>query len=56
MLTGYVVGWLLALGSTFMISHADLFGPRQAWLAARGVPYTPPAFTEHSLYRGSATP
>jgi protein-S-isoprenylcysteine O-methyltransferase Ste14 len=48
---GYVAGWLLALGSTFMISHADLFGLRQAWRAARGVPYTPPAFTERSLYR-----
>jgi protein-S-isoprenylcysteine O-methyltransferase Ste14 len=49
--TGYVVGWLMAIGSTFMINHADLFGLRQAWLAARGIPYTPPAFTERSLYR-----
>ena len=49
--TGYVVGWLLAFGSTFMINHADLFGLRQAWLAARRVPYTPPAFTERGLYR-----
>jgi protein-S-isoprenylcysteine O-methyltransferase Ste14 len=51
LLTGYVVGWLLALGSTFMINHAELFGLRQAWPAARGVPYTPTAFTERSLYR-----
>jgi protein-S-isoprenylcysteine O-methyltransferase Ste14 len=49
--TGYVAGWLLAIGSTFMINHADLFGLRQAWLAARGIPYTPPVFTERSLYR-----
>jgi protein-S-isoprenylcysteine O-methyltransferase Ste14 len=49
--TGYVVGWLIALGSTFMINHADLFGLRQAWLAFRDRPYTPPAFTERSLYR-----
>lgn len=49
--SGYGIGWLLAFGSTFMINHADLFGLRQAWLAARGVPYTPPAFTERSLYR-----
>jgi methanethiol S-methyltransferase len=49
--TGYVVGWLLVLGSTYMVNHADLFGLRQAWLAARGVPYTPPVFTERSLYR-----
>jgi protein-S-isoprenylcysteine O-methyltransferase Ste14 len=51
LLTGYLVGWLIAIGSTFMIDHADLFGLRQAWLAARGIPYTPPAFSERSLYR-----
>ena len=49
--TGYVVGWLLVFGSTFMINHADLFGLRQAWLAVHRVPYTPPAFTERGLYR-----
>jgi protein-S-isoprenylcysteine O-methyltransferase Ste14 len=51
LLTGFVVGWLIALGSTFMINHADLFGLRQAWLAARDIPYTPVALTERGLYR-----
>jgi len=44
-------GWLLALGSTFLISHADLFGLRQAWARARGARYAPPPFTERGCYR-----
>jgi protein-S-isoprenylcysteine O-methyltransferase Ste14 len=44
-------GWLLALGSTFLISHTDLFGLRQAWRRARGSRYTPPPFTERGCYR-----
>lgn len=51
LLAGYAAGWAMALGSTFMISHADLFGLRQAWLHARRVGYTPPPFTERGLYR-----
>jgi methanethiol S-methyltransferase len=47
----YAAGWLLALCSTFLISHFDLFGLRQAWLHARGVCYSPPPFTERGLYR-----
>jgi methanethiol S-methyltransferase len=46
----YAFGWLVALGSTFMISHFDLFGLRQAWLRARGSAYTSPPFTERGLY------
>lgn len=48
---GYALGWLIALSSTFMINHAELFGLRQAWLAARGVSYTAPVFIERGLYR-----
>jgi methanethiol S-methyltransferase len=48
---GYAAGWALAVGSTFLISHFDLFGPRQAWLHARRVPYSPPPFTERGPYR-----
>jgi protein-S-isoprenylcysteine O-methyltransferase Ste14 len=47
----YVAGWILAIGSTFLISHFDLFGLRQAWLNARRVRYSPPPFTERGLYQ-----
>ena len=47
----YAAGWVLALGSTFMINHFDLFGLRQAYLYARGAAYRPPPFTERGLYR-----
>ena len=51
LLACYGVGWAVAVGSTFLIDHGDLFGLRQGWLAARGAEYRPPAFTERSLYR-----
>ena len=47
----YAAGWLLVVGSTFLISHADLFGLRQAWSRLCGRSYQPPAFTERGLYR-----
>jgi protein-S-isoprenylcysteine O-methyltransferase Ste14 len=47
----YASGWMLALSSTFLISHGDLFGLRQAWLHLRGARYTPPPFTQRGLYR-----
>lgn len=47
----YAGGWLLALSATFMISHVDLFGLRQAYLHARRARYRPPAFTQRGLYR-----
>jgi protein-S-isoprenylcysteine O-methyltransferase Ste14 len=46
----YAAGWAVAVSSTFLISHSDLFGLRQAWLHARRVRYSPPAFTERGLY------
>ena len=48
---GYAAGWLVAVRSTFLISHSDLFGLRQAWLHARRAGYSPPPFTERGLYR-----
>ena len=51
LLTVQFAGWAVALGSTFMISHFDLFGLRQARLHLRGTGYTPPAFTQRGLYR-----
>jgi len=47
----YAAGWAVAISSTFLISHSDLFGLRQAWLHARRVRYSPPPFTERGLYR-----
>ena len=47
----YAAGWATAVSSTFLISHFDLFGLRQAWLNARRVRYSPPPFTERGLYR-----
>jgi protein-S-isoprenylcysteine O-methyltransferase Ste14 len=47
----YAIGWVVAVGSTFMTNHFDLFGLRQAYLHARGAAYRPPPFTERALYR-----
>jgi len=47
----YAAGWALALSSTFLISHFDLFGMRQASLHVRRTRYSPPPFTERGLYR-----
>jgi methanethiol S-methyltransferase len=46
----YAVGWAGAVGSTFLVSHSDLFGLRQAWLHARRIGYSPPPFTERVVY------
>jgi protein-S-isoprenylcysteine O-methyltransferase Ste14 len=46
----YAGGWLLAIGSTFMINHFDLFGVRQGWLALRRRSYVPLAFQTRWLY------
>lgn len=45
------IGWAIALTSTFMTNHFDLFGLRQVYLAWRGQPYTPPGFRAPLLYR-----
>jgi protein-S-isoprenylcysteine O-methyltransferase Ste14 len=47
----YAAGWAVAISSTCLISHSDLFGLRPAWLHARRARYRPPPFTERGLYR-----
>jgi protein-S-isoprenylcysteine O-methyltransferase Ste14 len=47
----FAAGWLIVLGTTFLINHFDLFGVRQVWLAFRGVPYTSLRFATPGPYR-----
>jgi protein-S-isoprenylcysteine O-methyltransferase Ste14 len=45
------VGWVIALMSTFMVSHSDLFGLRQVYAAWQAQPYQPVGFRALALYR-----
>jgi protein-S-isoprenylcysteine O-methyltransferase Ste14 len=45
------LGWLTVLVSTFLVSHADLFGLRQVTIYARGQEFTQIGFREVSLYK-----
>ncbi len=45
------LGWAIALLSTFLINHFDLFGLRQVYLASRQKPYTSVEFRVRLLYR-----
>jgi protein-S-isoprenylcysteine O-methyltransferase Ste14 len=51
-----VVGWAIVFISTWLISHWDLFGLRQAWLYARGLPYTGLEFSAKGFYRYARHP
>ena len=52
----FLSGWTYLLAATFAINHFDLFGLRQAWMAAHGQEYTPLPFVEHWMYRYSRHP
>jgi protein-S-isoprenylcysteine O-methyltransferase Ste14 len=45
------IGWLTVLGSTFMVSHGELFGLRQVTLYMRGQQYTAMEFKTPALYK-----
>jgi protein-S-isoprenylcysteine O-methyltransferase Ste14 len=45
------IGWLLVLASTFLVSHAELFGLRQVSLYMRGQQQTSVGFKTPSLYK-----
>ncbi|MEB3020796.1 methanethiol S-methyltransferase [[Mycobacterium] crassicus] len=45
------IGWAVALASTFMISHVDLVGLRQVYLAWQGRAYSHVGFHARALYR-----
>jgi methanethiol S-methyltransferase len=46
----YWVGWLMVLGSTFMVNHFDLFGLRQVGLYLKGKEHSPIGFQTPMLY------
>ena len=51
-LTGiYWLGWLIAISSTFMIDHFDLFGLRQVFSALHGSAVSDPSFRTPLLYK-----
>jgi protein-S-isoprenylcysteine O-methyltransferase Ste14 len=45
------IGWAVALVSTFLINHFELFGLRQVYLGLRGAELPPPAFRTPWLYK-----
>jgi protein-S-isoprenylcysteine O-methyltransferase Ste14 len=47
----YGLGWFLALYSSFLINHFDLFGLRQVFLFFKGKAYAPIQMKVVSLYR-----
>jgi methanethiol S-methyltransferase len=47
----YGLGWIVVLGSTFLIDHFDLFGLRQVVARARERTHRPPGFRQPFVYR-----
>lgn len=47
----YALGWVIVLISTFLTSHFDLFGLRQAWMRFQEQEYVPLGFRTPGLYK-----
>ncbi|MGH9687176.1 MAG: methanethiol S-methyltransferase [Candidatus Acidiferrales bacterium] len=47
----FTIGWLMVLVSTFLVSHADLFGLRQIGSFASGKAYESIGFRDPALYK-----
>jgi protein-S-isoprenylcysteine O-methyltransferase Ste14 len=47
----FACGWLIALLSTFLLNHFELFGLTQVWNAMRAVPPASPVFRQPFFYR-----
>ena len=52
----FVAGMLIALLSSFIINHFDLFGVRQVILNFQGKPYTAPSFKIAGFYKWVRNP
>jgi methanethiol S-methyltransferase len=48
---GFAFGWATVLVTTFLITHFDLFGLRQAWLGFTNQPYKPLGFVTPGPYK-----
>lgn len=47
----YLLGWLMVVGSTYLIDHFDLFGLKQVIARARHREHVPPGFRQPLVYR-----
>jgi methanethiol S-methyltransferase len=45
------LGWLIALTSTFLINHFDLFGLQQVWVYSQRTKVQPPSFRTPLFYK-----
>jgi protein-S-isoprenylcysteine O-methyltransferase Ste14 len=47
----FALGWGIGIATTFLISHAELFGLQQVWAKLRRRSFHPPAFQTPLFYR-----
>lgn len=47
----YMMGWIISIGSSFLIDHFDLFGLRQVYSNFKGIKYPPIEFKTPYLYK-----